>query len=179
MIPIISLPSKIIKLLEANISPGEVAAGICLSMFLGFTPLNGPLAILLIICFFLFKINRLSCMLILPIFKLFYILGVSNLADFVGGVLLIKIDFLKGFWNIVTGLPLLAYLDFNYTLVTGGLVISMLLCIPVYIGSVKATILMREKYGEKIKNLKIVKFVKKLPIIKQVLGSIGRLRGGV
>ncbi len=34
MMPIVSLPAKSIKLLELNATPGEIAAGVCLSIFL-------------------------------------------------------------------------------------------------------------------------------------------------
>jgi len=58
-----------------------VARGVCLGLFLGFIPLNGPMALLLFIFFFLFNINRSSTAVTLPLFKLLYVLGASNLAD--------------------------------------------------------------------------------------------------
>lgn len=177
MLFIITIPSKIIKLLTANISPHEIAAGVCMGMFLGFIPLNGPMAVLLIICFFIFKINRLSAMLILPVFKLFYILGVSNLADGLGGILLINAEFLTAFWKIITGLPLIAYLDLNNTLITGGLVISSLLSVPLYLLSLKGVVLMREKYAERLKNTSLVKWFRKIPIVNKLIMLIIRLKG--
>ena len=177
MLFIITIPSKIIKLLVANISPHEIAAGVCMGMFLGFIPLNGPMAVVLIICFFIFKINRLSAMLTLPIFKLFYILGVSNLADGLGGVLLINAEFLTAFWKIITGLPLIAYLDLNNTLITGGLAISALLSAPLYLLSLKGVLLMREKYAERLKNSPFVKWFRKIPLVNKLTRLITRLKG--
>jgi len=119
MIPFLNLPVKIVKLFSANTSSSEVAAGICLGMFMGFIPLNGPMAILLFVMFFVFKINRLAAMLVLPIFKLLYLLGVSSLADVVGGYLLISAAYLTYVWRVLTHMPIIALLDINNTLVVG------------------------------------------------------------
>ena len=177
MIPIVSLPAKIIKLLESNVTPSEIAAGVCLGMFLGFIPLNGPMAILLVVFFLVIKLNRLSTILTLPIFKLFYVLGVSSLADAVGGYLLIGAEYLTYFWRWFTSLPIIAYLDINNTLVAGGMVLATVLCLPVYLISKKAAALVKEKYAEKIQNMKFVQWVKRLPVISHINKAITRLRG--
>lgn len=177
MIPVMSIPRRILKLLEANIAPSEIAAGVCMGMFLGFIPLYGPMTIVLVICFFLFKLNKLSVLLSLPVFKLLYILGFYKLADFLGGILLIDAGFLVGFWRWVTGLPIIAYLGIGNTLVTGGLVLSGILCAPVYFGLKRLTILMREKYAEKITNLAIVKWFKKLLPVQIIFSFLSKIRG--
>jgi len=176
MIPIISLPAKIVKLLESNVSPAEIAAGVCLGMFLGFIPLNGPMAVFLVIFFLVVKLNRLSTVLTLPVFKLFYVLGVSRLTDALGGYLLIGAEYLTYFWRLVTNLPIIAYLDLNNTLVAGGMCLSIILCLPVYLVSVRAAALIKEKYADKIQNLKFVQWVKKIPVVSKVSQAIGKLR---
>ncbi|MCK4852188.1 MAG: DUF2062 domain-containing protein [Candidatus Omnitrophica bacterium] len=177
MIPFLNLPVKIVKLFDSNASPGEVAAGVCLGMLMGFIPLNGPMAVLLFVCFFLFKINRLATMLVLPVFKLLYILGVYRFTDLLGGILLINTDFLTFFWRLLTHTPVVALLDLNNTLVTGGLALSAVLCFPVYVLSIKGIIVIREKYFYRIKNSKFVQWFKKIPIISKLLAVIGRFRG--
>ena len=176
MLPFLNLPAKIVRLFDSNVSPNEVAAGVCLGMFMGFIPLNGVMALLLFICFFLFKINRLAAMLVLPVFKLLYMLGVYYLADFFGGVLLINMNFLILFWRMVTHMPIIALLDLNNTLVAGGLVLGAVLCFPVYILSKKGIVVLREKYFSRIKGSKFVLWFKKMPIINKLLSTIGRLR---
>ncbi|MEA3489389.1 MAG: TIGR03546 family protein [Candidatus Omnitrophota bacterium] len=177
MLPLINLPVKIVKLFSSNTSASEVAAGVCLGMFMGFIPLNGPMAILLLLCFFIFRINRLAAMLVLPLFKLLYVLGVSGLADIIGGYLLIQADYLIFFWRQLTHLPVVAYLDLNNTLVAGGLFLSWVLCIPVYIFSKKGIVIIREKYFDRIKNSAFVKWFKNIPLISKILSIIGRLKG--
>lgn len=174
MISFISLPAKIIGLLEGNISPKEVASGVCLGMFLGFIPLNGPFTIILILFFFCFKLNRVSTLLVLPLFKLLYVFGVSALADNVGTILLIKSGWLFPFWRVITHLPVIALLDINNTLVAGGLAISFILCFPLFMISEKYISILQAKYGVKLTNLRFVKWLKRLPMIEKINNLINR-----
>jgi len=178
MLPFINLPVKIVRLFTSNVSPGEIAAGVCLGMFMGFIPLNGPMFIFLLICFFVFKINRLTAMLTLPVFKLLYVLGISSLTDLLGGILLIDTNFLAPLWSFITHMPVFALLDLNNTLVAGGLALSALLCFPVYIGAKKGIVVLRAKYFDKIKNSKFVKVFLKIPIIGALVKLSGKVKGG-
>jgi uncharacterized protein (TIGR03546 family) len=176
MLFFLTLPAKIVRLFDSNSSPSEVAAGVCLGMFLGFIPLNGPMAVLLIVCLFVFRINRLAAMLVLPLFKIVYALGAYHLADALGGVMLIDSAFLTGFWRVVTRMPILALLELNNTLVAGGLTIGIILCAPLYIFSKKGIVVVRERYFVKIKNSKFIRWFKKIPIVNKLLYFVGRLR---
>ncbi len=157
MLSFINIPFKIIRFLKANVSASETAAGVCLGLFLGFVPLNGPMALVLAIFFFIFKFNRLSTLFTLPLFKLIYVLGASILADKIGSYLLIDANYLENFWLGLTGLPVIAYLDINNTLTIGGLALSLTLSIPVYIVAKRISlILFKSKFYEKLKNLKFI-----------------------
>jgi len=177
MIPIVSLPIRIIRIFVSNVAPSEVAAGVCMGMFLGFAPLNSPIALALFICFVIFKINKAAVILVLPVFKLLYILGISYVADRLGGILLIDASFLTSFWSFVTHMPVLALLDLNNTVVAGGLVLSALFTLPVYLGSKYGIIYLRKKYFDKIKNTKLVKWLIKLPLIEKAINITKRLKG--
>ncbi|MBD3426281.1 MAG: TIGR03546 family protein [Candidatus Omnitrophica bacterium] len=174
MLPLINLPVKIVKLFTSNVSESEVAAGVVMGMFFGFIPLNGPMAILLFVLFFIFRINRLASILVLPVFKLFYVLGVYRISDMVGGLLLIDLKFLSGVWRILTSLPVIAYLDLGNTLVTGGLVVSGVLAYPVYLASKKGIVVFRKKYFDKFKQTKFYKWFMKLPVISKIVSLANR-----
>ncbi|MEI8176650.1 MAG: DUF2062 domain-containing protein [Candidatus Omnitrophota bacterium] len=173
---VISLPVRIIKLLEENTSSVEVAGGVCLGLFLGFTPLNGPFAFLLALFFFLVKINRASTLLTLPLFKLLYIFGGAHLADRVGSYLLIDAGYLAGFWSFVTNLPVLAYLNLNTTIVIGGIALALIAAVPVFIGSRLAVIGLRRRYAEKMKNSKVSKFIDGLKKVHSTAAKVDRVR---
>lgn len=176
MLFFLNLPAKIVHLFDSNHSSSEIAAGVCLSMFMGFIPLNGPMAIVLFSCFFIFKINRLAAMLVLPLFKLIYVMGFYHLTDAAGGLVLINADFLSGFWRIVTHLPVLALLELSNTLVAGGLAISFILAAPLFLGSKVFIDFGREKFFSKIKGSKFVSWFKKIPLINQLIPLIARVR---
>lgn len=168
MLSFVNLPLKIIGLLEGNVSSREIAAGVCLGMFLGFTPLNGPMAFLLVLFFFIFKVNRVSTLITLPLFKAVYLLGLSGLLEKFGGYLLIDARFLSGFWAWITGLPVIAYLDLNNTYVAGGLVGSALLAVPLYFTAERLSGILKNAYAERLKNSKIAKAVSGLKLAGKV-----------
>ena len=176
MLSFIIQPLKVIKLLESGVSAREVAAGVCLAMFLGFTPLNGPLTILLVIFFFVFKLDKIITVLTLPLFKLFYILGMYRLADALGGYLLIDAAYLTNIWAFITGLPVIALLDLNNTLVTGGLAIAGVLTAPVYFLSKRLAAAAKGHYYSKIKETKAAKVLKNAGFLHDFLNRIDQFK---
>lgn len=171
MIGFLNIPARIIGILEANVSPREIAAGVCLGLFLGLIPLNGPMALLLAIFFFVFKINRAATLLTLPLVKSVYLLGASSLCEQLGYYLLAGVPGLAGFWNFVTGLPVLAYLDVNNTLVTGGVAIASILTIPAYFISKSFAAAVQAKYAEKIKGTKYGKWASRFRLAGAIAGD--------
>lgn len=118
---------SVFSMIRRNPSPNDIAFGVCLALFLGFTPLNGSMALLLFLFFFIFKINRIAMLLMLPLFKIAYLAGIKSLCNAIGAALLAKSEVLTGFWAWFIGLPIIALLGINYTLVTGGFVLAALL----------------------------------------------------
>ncbi|MFA5146741.1 MAG: DUF2062 domain-containing protein [Candidatus Omnitrophota bacterium] len=158
MLSFINIPAKVIGILEANISPREIAAGVCLAVFLGFVPLNGPMALLLAVFFFVFRINRVATLLTLPLFKTLYILGASRLTDAAGTAILEKAQWLDGFFRWLTHLPVIAYLDLNNTLIAGGLAVSLAFSIPAYFVSKKASAVLISAYSARMKDSAFAKW---------------------
>lgn len=173
MLSFLNVPAKIIGILEANITPREIAFGVCLGMFLGFTPLNGTTALLLALFFFIFKVNRMATLLTLPIFKTLYLLGVSKIGDAAGLYLLEKANYLAWFWRIVTNCPVIAYLDVNRTTVAGGLFLSAVLSVPVYFIAKNISAPILAKYSEKIKDSAFSKWVQRFKAVTKVSNIIG------
>lgn len=176
MFSFVDIPARIVTLFELNVTPAQVARGVCLGLFLGFIPLNGPMALLLFVFFFLFKINRLSSAITLPLFKLLYVLGGSNLADRIGGYLLIDASFLTGFWSFITGLPIVALLDLNNTLIAGGLALSFILLLPVYFIAKFIYIKFIERNILKIQNSQFALRFKKLKAVNTVIKQMNVIR---
>jgi len=176
MFSFVNIPARILSILQLNISPAEVAGGVCLGMFLGFIPLNGVMALLLFLFFFLFKINRFSTVITLPLFKLLYLLGVSSLTERIGGYLLLEVNFLTGFWEWITNLPVFALVDLNNTLVAGGLALSIVLCLPIYLLTRFIYIKFIEPRLNKIQESKFVKRIKRYKFFNKVISQMDVIR---
>jgi len=176
MFSFINIPARILAILELNISPAQVAGGVCLGMFLGFIPLNGPMALLFFLFFFITKINKFSTALTLPLFKLLYVLGVSHLTDKIGGYLLIDANYLVGFWRAVTHLPVLALLDLNNTLVAGGLALSAALTLPVYLIARLIYIKFIEPHLRKIQESKLAKRLTVNKLATKLVNNMDKIR---
>ena len=177
MFSVVKIPAQILSfLLGLEITAGEVAGGVCLALFLGFTPLNGPMALFLFVLFFFLRINKISTVLTLPFFKLIYVLGASFLANRLGEYLLIEAQYLNNFWRFVTGLPILAYLDINNTFVAGGITLSLLLSLPVYFIVKKVYRAYLEKYIKGFLNLKLVKRLTTNTYINKLVLTLEKIR---
>lgn len=170
MASLLNLPARIIRIMEANISPREIALGVCLGMFLGFTPLNGTTALLLALFFFVFRLNRMTTLLTLPVFKALYLFGLSRLADGIGSYFLEKADYLSGFWRLVTNLPVIAYLDINRTTVAGGIILSAILSLPVYFAAKAVSAPLLAKYSEKVRNTALSKWARGIYHVSSIAG---------
>ena len=155
---------KLIRTLQSNANPHEVAAGGALGLYFGFTPLNHTHVIFLILAFIFFKINRAATILLLPLYKLLYILGVVYLADGIGSFLLIECEFLTPFWSWFVHAPVLAYLDFHYTLVLGGIVLALVFTVPVYWLILKGVEAYRVRYRDRLNNWRVTQWFKGLTI---------------
>jgi|GEM_PF-563328 len=173
MLSFLSLPAKIMNILNANISPREIAFGVCLALFLGFTPLNGTTALLLALFFFIFKINRAATLLTLPVFKMIYIAGASKLCDGIGTYLLEKADILTGLWSFLTHLPVIAYVDLNRTTVVGGLLLSAVLSVPLYFISKMAAVSILAAYSKKMQNSAFSKWLGRFKTAANVSSMVG------
>jgi uncharacterized protein (TIGR03546 family) len=158
----------LIRNLQSNASPAEVASGAVLALYIGFTPWSGSHQLFLFLLFFLLKINRAAALLLLPLMKLVYLLGLSFLADRIGFYLLTEVPAIEGFWAWVTRAPVLAYLNLNQTVVLGGFVIALALSVPFYLFIVWLIGLYRRSLGQKVAQWKVTRWLSGLGIVKWV-----------
>jgi uncharacterized protein (TIGR03546 family) len=161
------------NILRSNVSARETAIGVCVAMFLGFTPLNGPFALFLFIIFVIFRLSSISTLFTLPLFKLLYVAGLAHVADRIGSFLLIDAVSLKEFWRVFINLPIVAYLDINNTIVFGGIALSIALSPLVYFVSKKVNIAFRSRYQEKTKNIKLFQKLAAANLAPQAPASAG------
>lgn len=172
MLGFLKLPLTVLNIVEGNTSDREIAFGVCLGMFLGLIPLNGSMALLLAVFFFIFKINRAATILTLPVFKLMYFLGLKAVCEKLGFYLLSDANYLTNLWSVLINFPILALLNINYTLVAGGIVLAAALSPVVYLISKKIARAVKASYAGKVKNTKFALWASRIKKVHAVTSTL-------
>ncbi|AIW88452.1 MULTISPECIES: TIGR03546 family protein [unclassified Treponema] len=122
---------KLLKSLNTNSHPGEIAHAVAIGMLLGFMPKDNVLWYLLFVFFLFVRVNRgafLLTVLVASLFARFF----DPLFDSLGYAVL-TFSSLKPVYAALLDIPFVAFTKFNNTIVAGSIVFSLILYIPVYI----------------------------------------------
>jgi len=163
------LIKRLVKLLKSESSPTQIAAGFVFGMFLGFLSLKTLFAVPLLLVIILIKVNLSSVLLAALLFRLIAFI-VNPIIHSLGYYLLVKVTVLYNFWVNLYNIPLMPYTRFNNTIVMGGLILSLVLMIPIYLGIRSLIVNYRLKYEEKIKKWKIIKILSASKFVKWLSG---------
>ena len=162
--------AKVIVALNTNLGRDQIAAGFAWGLLLGLIPAWNILWIVLFVVSFFFKHHHWSKMLLMVVLQL--LSGtVAPLVDIVGWEVL-YIEALQPFFITLYNMPFVPLTRFNNTLVTGGLVCGAVLWLPVFALVFLLIPLYRNKLAPKIRNSKIVKTIKNVPIVSTLLRAI-------
>jgi len=167
---------NLIKILNSNQAPGQVAGGVAFAFMLALIPANNLLWILLFVVTFFLKVHNGIESLFIIIFKTF-IFVFDPILDSLG-YLVLTLPSLQNFFTYFANLPLALYTNFNNSIVMGGLVLGLILWIPIYFIFVGLIKYYRNTLREKIMNSKIVKWFMNLPLvsaISQISGKASRI----
>lgn len=172
---------KILKALNSNQRPGEIAAAASFAFLLALIPGGNLLWIFLFGLTFFLKVNLAVQMGLLILLKI-----AAPLADPVLhslGYFVLTLPFLQGFFTTLQNAPLLPFAKLNNTLVTGGLVAGVLLWAPVFLLFRYLVRRYREGFLRAIRNTKVYRVLLKLPLVtklqkisRTVSGLSGRIR---
>lgn len=163
---------NLVKILNSNQAPGQVAGGIAFAFMLALIPANNLLWIVLFIFTFFLKIHNGIESLFLILFKLIAFLF-DPLLDTIGYSVL-TIPSFYNFFTTLANVPLMPFSRFNNTIVMGGLVLGIMLWIPIYVLSLGLIKLYRNKLKTAIENSKIVKGFLKLPLISFIVRLVSK-----
>lgn len=154
----LTLLAKLLKALNSEQSPGQLAAGVSLAVIVGLTPLLSlhNLIVLLIVLFF--RVNLTVFLLMWPLFSIVGLL-ISPLSESLGLAILqapSMIALWESFYNTLIG----RWSNFYFSGVTGGLVIAIILAIIVYPVSKLLVVQYRTRLYSKFEQYKVVKMLK-------------------
>jgi uncharacterized protein (TIGR03546 family) len=155
----IGLIKDLIKILQSEISPAQIAGGAALGLVLGFQPLSGPQGIVILLLIFFLNVNIAAAFLAAGIFAPLAVL-LDPLAHQLGYLLLVKTEALLPFWTAAYNLPIIPLTHFNNTVVLGSFVLSLLLFIPVLLAAKQGIIFYRTHWKEKVAQSKFMKWFK-------------------
>ena len=127
----ISYIVKLLKALNTNSHPGEIAHAVAIGMLLGFMPKNNALWYLLFVFFLFVRVHKGA--LLLTTLAASLLAGLFDpLFDAIGYAVL-TFSPLEPVYVALLDIPFVAFTKFNNTIVAGSLVFSLILYIPVYI----------------------------------------------
>ena len=169
----ISFIAKLLVALNSNSRPGELASGIAFGLLLAFIPAGNLLWVAVFIIAFFIKHNIASLLLSMGLFRLFIPIF-DPLLDRLGGVIL-ELPVFQDFFTALYNIPFLSYSNFNNTVVMGGFLLGIVLWLPVFFLFVVLIKIYRKKIAPKVVNSKIMKFLKKIPVVSKISAYIQKL----
>jgi uncharacterized protein (TIGR03546 family) len=163
--------AKLILALNGNVKKSQLAAGFAWGLLLGLVPVGVVWLVLLLASFF-FRHNHGSKLFSLAIIKLL----TPAIAPWVElwGWEVLHIESLQPFFTTLYNMPFVPFTRFNNTLVAGGLTGGLLLWLPVFLLFIALVPLYRKKIAPKIRNLKIVKAIGKIPFLSAVEKAVNK-----
>lgn len=157
--------------ITSKASPEQLALGFALGLFLAL-PLNNVLYIVMMWVLILFlDVNIGMVLLSTVLFSLLYFIF-DPISHYIGLFFLVILP-LDNFWVSLSNIPVLPYLQFNNTVMLGGILLAGILCFPVYKGMVWLVQWFRRVVVEKLAKLPFVKALKASKWVQRGLSWLG------
>ncbi|WP_166422102.1 DUF2062 domain-containing protein [Paraglaciecola sp. 20A4] len=165
------LLAKLLKALNSDDSPWQLAFGVMLGMIMGLTPFIGLHSVLILFIVLFLRVNLSTFLLAYALFSGFTLLLNPMMAD-IGESLLTSTD-LTGLWTSLYNSTFGQLTQFYHTLTLGSLLFSLILAPFILVISKILVVQYRVRFMQWINKLKIVQFLKGSRIyqIYQTLGE--------
>ena len=157
---------KLLKALNSNSHPGEIAHAVCLGLLLGFLPKNNIFWYIITVFVLFMRINKGALILSTLAFTLLAPIFDPQL-DALGYWFLTQPKLSPTFANLLD-IPFVAYTKFNNTIAMGSLLCALALYIPVYFLARLLVWLMRNMIVPVIRKTKAITIISKFKIVKKI-----------
>ena len=151
---IVKLVQSLVKALNSEGTPGQVAAGIAMGACLGLTPLFNLHNLLVVGAILFFRVSvpgaTLGWLLFTPLG-----FALDPIFDNLGSGLLLNIDGLRGLWGTAYNAPVVALANPTNTIVVGSLVAWVALAVPIFFAARTAVGWYRRTIYERYKDAKV------------------------
>lgn len=146
--------------LHGGADPRHIAAGFALGAALGLVPKENLFAIVFLLLFFAFRLNKGMALLSATVFTpIGYI--VDGPAHNVG-LALLKAPALQGLWTALYDMPIVPLTRFNNSVVLGNLVFGLVLFVPLYFIGLRVATHYNATVAPYVERLKIVQAIKSM-----------------
>ncbi len=167
--------AKVLRVLNSETDPGQISLALCFSMIAGLTPFLSLHNLLVFLLVLLFRVNLSTFILGLVFFSsvaylftpLFHRIGLTVLT----------ISALEGLWTALYNMTLFRLAKFNNSVVMGGLLLSIVLFIPVYLLSNQMIVRYREHVLAWVHKSRIMQAFKATKFYR-IYATYSQLRGG-
>ncbi len=143
------------KLLNSDTGTYQLAVGLTLGMFLGFSPFLSLQTLLVLLVLFFFRIQIGAAFLSAFFFK-FVAFLIDPLADHLGRAVL-ESGSLRPLWVSLYNMPIIPFTRFNNSIVMGSFIVALVLAIPIFFVFKNLIIRYRETVVARFKQTKFWK----------------------
>jgi uncharacterized protein (TIGR03546 family) len=158
MLTIVMLIKKLIKYLNSNESIENIALTLTLSILYALTPFNIWFHLILFGILILKNGNLFIFLLITPIFS--FIAPITYNPLHILGDKILTSTILQPWFHWVSAIPLTLFLNWNNTVQLAAYIISIIICVPLYITNKKCIISYRSYILPQLQKYKITKMIK-------------------
>ena len=146
-----------LRLLNSDTGTEQLAAGLTMGLFLGFSPFLSLQTLLFIFVLFFFRIQIGAAFLGAFFFKFVAFLA-DPLADVLGRAVL-EAEALRSLWVTLYNMPIIPMTRFNNSIVMGSFLAALVLCVPTYFMFKVLVLKYRATVVARIKETKIWKAI--------------------
>ena len=157
---------KFIRALSSNSSPASIGHAFACGVIFGLMPKNNALWYILFVLIFFLRIQR-GVLSLTTLIVSFFAPFADPLLDMIGCWIL-RADFMQAPMIKIMNVPFVAFTRLDNSIVMGSLGLGLAAYIPLFFISLLCTRIWRRHLASKFKNLRIVKAIGRIPLIKKV-----------
>ncbi len=158
-----------IRALSSNTSPASIGHAFAWGVIFGLMPKNNALWYILFVLIFFMRIQR-GVLSLTTIIVSFLAPLADPILDNVGCWILTQ-DFMQAPMIKIMNIPFVAFTRLDNSIVIGSLAVGLMAYIPVFLLSLIFTRIWRKHLAARFKNLKIVKAIGKIPLVKKIASA--------
>jgi len=161
---------KLLKALNSNTKPSQIAHSFCIGLILGFLPKNNLLWYILALFFAFIRINKTGYLIMIFVGSCFAYL-LDPFFDSLGYTVL-SFEPLSQMYSYILNIPLLGFTKINNTVVMGALTWGILSYIPLFFLLLGFIHLWRTKIAHSFNNSKFLQTIYKIPLVRKLADKI-------